>query len=104
MIVVNPCPFVCSQINQGDRRSLRVFAEWLSRLLYQGAMGEFAPPLCIVHHNLPGTPELPLVDHQTFQPHGAAGVDLTGTDAHLGAQPVAIAVTKASAAVPQHIA
>ena len=67
-------------------------------------MGKFASPLGVVGNKVPGTPDLPLVDYQAFQSHGAASVDLAGADAHLGAQSVAIAITETSAAVPEHIA
>ena len=74
------------------------------KLLLEGTMSKFASTPCIVPDNLSGTSDVPLVDYQPLQSHGAAGVDLTGADPHLGAQPVAKAVAKTSAAVPEHIA
>ena len=57
----------------------------------------------VVGYDLAGAGELPFVDQQAFEAYGAAGVDLVGADADLGAEVVAVAVAEASAAVPENV-
>ena len=48
---------------------------------------KFLLPGGVVSYNLPGSEQLVFVCHQPFQSYRSPGVDLSGADAHLGAEP-----------------